>query len=176
MTQPGGTDTADLRVGAPINDALLALLPLVGVWEGSGSGVVPSTGKEFTFGQRLRFAHDGRPFLAYESRAWLLDADGGIVRNALRETGFWRPGAAPDDVEVTLVTITGVLLSFVGQAGDLRWDLATAATVTTPTARDVAGERRLYAIADEALVYATELAVTPGEYNPHLNATLRRVR
>jgi hypothetical protein len=37
-------DTADLRSGAPLNDALLALLPLVGVWRGTGRGVVASSG------------------------------------------------------------------------------------------------------------------------------------
>ena len=30
------TDTANLRLGANLNDALLALLPLVGVWRGEG--------------------------------------------------------------------------------------------------------------------------------------------
>jgi len=126
------TDTTDLREGAPLHDALLAMLPLVGVWTGTGGGVVPSSGAEFAFRQQARFAHDGRPFLAYESRAWLVDADGADIRPAFRESGFWRPGAGPDDVEVLTVAITGVLQLFAGTAGDRRWELATTSVSTTP--------------------------------------------
>jgi hypothetical protein len=167
-------DTTDLRVGAPISDALLALLPLVGVWEGSGAGEVPSTGEAFAFGQRVTFAHDGRPFLAYESRSWLLDPDGAVIRPAMRETGFWRVGEG-DHVEVQLVSITGLAETLTGLAGDLRWDLVTSTITSTPTAREVDGERRLYALRDECLVYATELALPGQDFAPHLNATLRRV-
>jgi len=53
-------DTTDLRGGAPINDALLALLPLVGVWRGTGRGVVASTGTEFAFGQQVTIGQIGR--------------------------------------------------------------------------------------------------------------------
>ena len=35
---PLPADTANLREGANLNDALLALLPLVGVWRGEGEG------------------------------------------------------------------------------------------------------------------------------------------
>ena len=170
------TDTTDLREGAPLHDAQLAVLQLVGVWAGTGSGVVPSTGAEFTFRQQARFAHDGRPFLAYESRAWLVDADGVDIRPAFRESGFWRPGAGPDDVEVVTVAITGVTQLFTGTAGDQRWELATTAVSTTPTAKGVGGERRLYAISGDTLAYATELALPGQDYAPHLNATLHRTR
>src|SRR5262249_12698214 len=70
------SDTTDLREGAPLHDALLALLPLVGRWAGTGAGVKPSNGEGFAFRQQLAFSHDGRPFLAYDARAWLIDADG----------------------------------------------------------------------------------------------------
>jgi len=167
------TDTTDLRAGAALHDALLALLPLVGTWAGSGAGVAPSSGEGFAFRQQVTFAHDGRPFLAYESRAWLVDADGNDIRPAFRESGFWRPGAGPDDVEVVTSSITGLTLQFVGAAGEQRWEIATTSIVGTPTAKQVAGERRLYAISGDTLAYATELAVTD-DYAPHLNATLQR--
>lgn len=167
-------DTTDLREGAPLHDALLALLPLVGNWTGTGAGVVPSSGTGFAFRQQLRFAHDGRPFLVYESRSWLVDEDGNDIRPAFRESGFWRPGAGQDDIEVVVASITGLTLLFTGVAGDQRWDLSTSAIISTPTARQVAGERRLYAISADTLVYATELAVTAGDYAPHLNGTLQR--
>jgi hypothetical protein len=171
MTVP---DTTDLRAGAPLNDALLALLPLVGVWRGVGRGVVASTGAEFAFGQHVTIGPDGRPFLAYESRSWLLDDEGGVLRQAWRETGFWRPGAGPDDVELVVASNTGQALVFSGTAGDRQWDLETVSAMHAATAKDVDGERRLYAVRDDALIYATELAPGGQPYAPHLNAQLRR--
>jgi hypothetical protein len=168
-------DTTDLRTGAPIHDDLLALLPLVGVWEGAGVGVKPSDGSPFQYGQQLRFSHDGRRFLVYESRSWLLDDDGEFVRLALRETGFWRPGPGDDDFEVSMTSMVGLTQIFLGTAGDLRWQLATATIAKTPTATGVAQEARIYAIIDEQLRYVTELALLGAELQPHLNGALRRV-
>jgi hypothetical protein len=167
-------DTADLRSGPPISDALLALLPIVGIWAGGGQGVAPD-GAQFTFGQRLSFVHDGRPFLAYESRAWLLDADGVVIRQAWRESGFWRPGLGPDDVDVVLAANTGQALVYAGTASDQRWDISTTSAEHVPGAKQVDAERRLYAIDANELVYATELAPGGQALAPHLNATLTRV-
>jgi hypothetical protein len=167
-------DTTDLRTGAPIHDALLALLPLVGVWQGRGQGVVAASGRQFAFGQQVTIGHDGRPFLAYESRSWLLDDDGTVLRPAWRESGFWRPGPGPDDVELVVASNTGQALVLTGRAGDRSWDLATVSAVHAPSAVDVDGERRLYAVRDEELVYVTELAPAGQPYAPHLNARLAR--
>ncbi len=172
MSEP---DTSDLRAGAPIHDSLLALLPLVGVWTGQGSGIAPS-GEQFAFGQQVSFVHDGRPFLAYESRAWLVDESGAVVRQAWRECGFWRLGAGPDDLEVVLAANTGEALVYTGLAGDQRWEIATTSAQGTPTAKVVDGERRLYALVDEVLAYASELAPGGRPMAPHLNAQLARVR
>ena len=174
MTTPA-PDTTDLREGAPIHDSLLAVLPLVGVWRGDGVGIAPSSGDEFRYGQELRFAHDGRPFLAYESRSWLVDADGQVIRQAWRESGFWRMGAGLDDIEVVLASNTGESLVLRGLAGDQRWDLVTSSAVPTATAKRVDGEKRLYAITGGDLAYVTELAPAGRPFAPHLQATLRRV-
>ena len=167
-------DAADLREGVPVHDALLALLPLVGVWRGTGAGVVASTGAEFRYGQQLRFVHDGRPFLVYEARSWLLAEDGSVLRQAWRESGFWRPGAGPDDVEVILASNTGQAMQYAGVAGDQRWELTSASVVPSATAKHIDGERRLYAIVGAELVYATELAPAGAPYSAHLNARLAR--
>lgn len=167
-------DTADLRSGAPLHDDLLALLPLVGHWRGGGTGVVASTGAEFRYGQRIDFTHDGRPFLAYASRTWLVDTDGAVIRQAWRESGFWRPGHGADDLEVVIASNTGQALVFAGVAGELSWELTTTSAVPTASARVVDGERRLYAIVDSDLVYASDLAPAGQSMAPHLNARLRR--
>lgn len=168
-------DTADLRAGAPIHDALLALLPLVGVWTGTGTGLAPS-GEPFAFGQQLRFVHDGRPFLVYESRAWLVDGTGATVRQAWRESGFWRLGPTVDDLEVVLASNTGQAMVYTGRSGDRRWEIGTVGAHRTPTAKVVDAERRLYALVDDDLVYASELATPEQGLSPHLNARLSRVR
>jgi hypothetical protein len=167
-------DTTDLRSGAPMSDALLALVPLVGVWRGTGRGAVASTGAEFSFGQHVSIGHDGRPFLAYESRSWLIDDDGSVIRQAWRESGFWRAGVGPDDVELVLASNTGQALVLAGTAGDQQWDLATVSTAHAPSAKDVDGERRLYAVRGSELIYATELAPGGQPFAPHLNARLER--
>lgn len=173
MTAPV-PDTDDLRTGVPVSGALVALLPLVGRWRGSGAGVVAASGREFRYGQQVAIVHDGRPFLAYESRSWLLDEDGSVLRQAWRESGFWRPGAGPDDVELVLASNTGQALVFAGMAGNEWWELATVSAEHAPTAKDVTGERRLYAVRGDRLMYATELAPAGQEYAPHLNAVLER--
>ena len=168
-------DTSDLRSGAPVHDALLALLPLVGVWTGAGTGIAPS-GDQFAFGQQLSFVHDGRPFLAYESRAWLVDEAGAVIRQAWRESGFWRPGTGPDDIEVVLASNTGEALVYTGVAGDQRWEITTLSANHAPSAKVVDAERRLYALVDDDLAYASELATPDRPLAPHLNARLVRRR
>ena len=169
-------DTDDLRTGVPVHDDLLDLLPLVGSWRGTGEGVSVVTGAGFRYGQQVRFVHDGRPFLAYESRSWLTDEDGRTIRSAWRESGFWRPGPDPDSIEAVVASNTGQSLVFAGAAADRRWELHTTSVIGAGAARpDVDGERRLYALMDEQLVYVTELAVGGAAYVAHLNAQLGRV-
>jgi len=167
-------DTADLRTGPPVHDGLLALLPLIGRWAGPGSVRVPATGAVVPFTQQVEFVHDGRPFLAYRSWTWFVDGDGTVLRAGARETGFWRPGAGPDDVEAVLALNTGLTLVLTGLAGDLRWDLSSARIGSTPTAKEVAGNRRLYAVVDGSLTYAQELARAGEDFEPHLSARLER--
>ncbi|HJQ00625.1 MAG TPA: FABP family protein [Jatrophihabitans sp.] len=180
MTVPELSDTTDLRTGPALHQELLAVLPLVGWWDGHGTGVRPADGETFDYAQRISFSHDGRPWLGYESRAWLLNPDGSVLRPAFRENGFLRLGADPDQLELVMTSAAGIVSVFTGVAGDRRWEFATTAVGFTPTAKQVSGERRLYALGQadesESLAYVTELALLPGEYRPHLNAQLARRR
>jgi hypothetical protein len=167
-------DTSDLRSGAPVHDALLALLPLLGIWRGAGRGVVASSGVEFAYGQQLSIVHDGRPFLVYESRSWLVDDTGALIRPAWRESGFWRAGPGQDDVELVVASNTGEALVFAGTAGAQNWELETISAAHAPSAKTVDGERRYYAVIGDELAYATELAPGGQPFAPHLNARLAR--
>jgi len=174
---PVPDDTANLRLGPDLNDALLGLLPLVGVWRGEGEVVYPTIEGPFHFGQQITVAHDGRPFLSWEARAWLLDGPGGaVVRPAAREVGWWRP--QPDGtIELLLAHNTGIVEIFYGSARtQTSWELTTDATVRTASAKDVVGATRLYGIVDGGdLAYVEERAMVGQEMQPHSSARLQRV-
>jgi hypothetical protein len=167
-------ETHDLRQGADLHPRLLALLPYVGVWRGRGRGGYPTI-DDFTYGQEVRFSHDGRPFLAYESRTWILDDDDKPVRPAAREVGWWRPVGDTDEVEVLITEPTGVMELYLGKVDGLKVELVTDAVMRTATAKDVTGAHRLYGIVDGALLYAIDLAAMGQPLQSHLSARLERV-
>jgi hypothetical protein len=173
-------DTYDLRKGPDLHPALLGLLPFVGLWRGRGQGGFPEI-EDFEFGQEVRISHDGRPFLAYESRAWMLDDDSKPVRPIGREVGWWRPvtnsaGRATDDMEATMMTPTGIMELYIGKLhGPTRLEMEADAIVRSPTAKEVTGGHRLFGIVDGALLYAHEMAALGHSLEPHLSARLPRI-
>jgi len=173
---PIPADTANLRSGPSLHDACLALLPLVGVWRGEGEVVYPTIDGPFRYGQQITFAHDGRPFLYYEARAWLLDADGGVIRQAARETGFWRP-QADDTIEVLITHNTGIVELYYGKPrNQMSWEITTDAVVRTATAKEVAGAQRLYGVVNNGdLAYVEERAMVGQPLQPHISAHLQRI-
>ncbi len=173
---PGEGDTANVRLGPSLHDACLGLLPLVGVWRGEGEASHPSLEEPYRFLQQVTFAHDGRPFLFYESRAWKLDGPGGsVVEPAFREVGWWRP--QPDDtIELLLVHSSGVAEMFFGKPrNQTSWELSTDAVMRTPTAEDVTSASRLYGVVAGSLAYVEERATAEHELQPRLSAKLERV-
>ncbi|HEY3259000.1 MAG TPA: FABP family protein [Pseudonocardiaceae bacterium] len=173
---PVPADTANLREGPDLHEQCLPLLPLVGVWRGAGEAVYPTIDGPYRYGQQVTFAHDGRPFLYYEARAWLLTADGDVIRPAAREVGFWRP--QPDEtIEVLLAHASGILELYYGRARtQTSWELSTDAVVRTASAKDVTGATRLYGIVDGGdLGYVEERSMVGQPRQPHISARLRRI-
>ena len=173
---PIPADTANLREGPDLNPACLALLPLVGVWRGEGEVVYPTIDSPQRYGQQITFAHDGRPFLSYEARAWLLDADGVVIRPAAREVGWWRPQPG-ETIELLLAHATGVVEIFYGEPRtQTSWELATDVTMRTSSAKEVSGAKRLYGLVNNGdLAYVEERAMVGQPLQPHTSAYLRRV-
>jgi THAP4-like, heme-binding beta-barrel domain len=173
---PVPDDTANLREGPDLHEQCLGLLPLIGVWRGTGEVVYPTIDGPMTYGQQLVFAHDGRPFLSYEARAWLLGPDGEVLRPAARETGFWRP-QADGELEVLISHATGVMEIFYGRARNLTsWELATDAVVRTASAKEVTAGHRLYGLVDGGdLAYVDERQMVGQPMQPHLSARLNRI-
>ncbi|TFV53358.1 FABP family protein [Blastococcus sp. TF02A-35] len=167
-------DTADVRSGPEVAPELLSVLPLLGEWHGEGQAA--GTGGDHRFGQWVRFAHDGRGFLAYESRTWRLTDDGKIMGPDVRESGFWRP-VGEDDVELLVVGPDGLVEIYVGTARTTTsWELTSDVVARTPDAPEVSRSVRLYGIVEGALMYAIDRAVGEGELRPTMSARLERLR
>ncbi|MGK5743069.1 FABP family protein [Micromonospora sp. URMC 103] len=171
-------ESYDLRVGPKLHPTLDGLLPYIGLWRGRGRGGYPTI-EDFDFAQEIRISHDGRPFLLYESRAWILDEQSRPVRPAGREVGWWRPvldgDRATDELEVLLSTPTGVMELYLGRRTGTQVELVTDAVVRTSTAKEVTAGHRLFGIVEGALLYAQEMAAVGQGLNPHLSARLLRV-
>jgi hypothetical protein len=173
---PVPNDTANLREGPDLHEACLALLPLIGVWRGEGEVVYPTIEGPFRFAQQVTIAHDGRPFLRHEARAWLIDAHGSVIRPAAREVGWWRP--QPDDtIELLLAHHTGIMEIYYGAPrSQTSWELATDVVTRTPTAKEVTAAKRLYGLVNNGdLAYVEERAMMGRPLQPHTSAYLRRV-
>jgi len=167
-------DTADVRSGPEVSEQVLSVLPLLGEWHGEGQAA--GTGGDHRFGQWIRFAHDGRGFLSYESRTWRLTDDGQIVGPDVRESGFWRP-RGDDDVELLVASPDGLVEIYVGAARTTTsWELASDVLARTPDAPEVSRAVRLYGIVEGALMYAIDRAVGEGPLRPTMSARLERIR
>ena len=74
---------SDPDSGPALHPDLVPYAFLLGSWAGVGVGGYPTI-EGFQFGEEVFFTHVGKPYLAYESRSWLLDASGNRVAPAAR--------------------------------------------------------------------------------------------
>ncbi len=171
-------ESYDLRTGPELHPHLAALLPFVGAWRGRGSGEYPTI-EPFEYAQEIEISHDGRPFLRYESRAWLVTPEGTAIRPSARELGWWRPvvvdGVATREVEAFFCTPTGIVELHLGQVTGVRVEFSSDAVMRTSTAKEVSAGHRLYGIVDRALLYAQDMAAVGQPLSSHLAAKLSRV-
>lgn len=173
---PIALETANLGHGVEVHPQCQMLAPLLGVWRGEGLAQYPSLLGEFHYGQQIAFGHDGRPFLAYEARAWLLNQAGEVLRPAAREVGWWRVDEE-EIIELVLAHMFGICeIYYGGSTGETSWELESETIARTDTARETTAAARLYGIVDDdQLAYAEERALRGLPMQPHLSAQLRRV-
>ena len=146
---------------------------LLGTWEGAGVGGYPTI-EGFRFGQEVSFTHNGKPFLIYSSRTWLIEEDGSLGRPLATETGYWRP--QPDhEVEVTLTHPTGIVEIYVGKVAFNRVELVTDVVARTQSAKEVTAGKRLYGLIGEDLGWAYDMAAMGQQLQSHVSAQLKRV-
>jgi len=157
----------------PLHPSLAPLRFLIGRWEGAGVVGYPTT-ESAQFGQEISFSHNGKPYLIYASRTWLLDSGGRIGRPLAMETGFWRP-REDGQLEVVLAHASGFTEIYLGQVTGTKIEMATDAVVRTATAKEVTAGRRLYGLIGADLGYAYDMAAVGQPLQSHLSAQLKRV-
>jgi hypothetical protein len=171
--QPAAAGSGGLPEHFEVHSALGPVRFLLGRWEGAGVVGYPTI-ESANFGQEITFGHNGKPFLIYSSRTWLIEPDGTIGRPLAMETGFWRP-QEDGTLEVVLAHPTGITEIYVGEITGTKIELATDAVVRTATAKEVTAGRRLYGLIGSDLGWAYDMAAVGQPLQSHVSAQLKRV-
>jgi hypothetical protein len=171
--EPGAGGAGGLPEHFDLHPSLDPVRFLIGRWEGAGVVGYPTI-ESANFGQEITFGHNGKPFLIYSSRTWLIEEDGTIGRPLAMETGYWRP---QDDgsLEIVLAHPTGITEIYLGSVTGTKIELATDAVVRTATAKEVTAGRRLYGLIGSDLGWAYDMAAVGQPLQALVSAQLKRV-
>ena len=163
----------ELDVNLP--PALAPLAWLVGRWEGAGVLGYPTI-ESAHFGQEVVCSHDGRPFLEWQSRTWLLDEAGNKTRPLAMELGFWRV-LENGEIELLLTHPFGVLEMYVGRRDPAKpiIELRTDGVLRSPDAKEYNAGARMYGLAQSELFWAMDMAAVGQDLQSHVSAQLKRV-
>ncbi len=151
---------------------LMPLAWLVGTWRGKGRGEYPNV-EGFQFAQEVSFNHDGRAFLNYFSRSWIIDDNDEIIRPAASEVGFWRI-KEKNVLEVLLAHNTGIAEGWVGLVQGAKIQLAMDQGYSSPTAKIVTAGSRLYGLVEGELFTSYDMAALGQTLQAHLWSSLER--
>jgi hypothetical protein len=155
-------------------EPLLPLAWLVGRWEGAGVVGYP-TMESVHFGQEIEVSHDGREFLRWDSRTWILDSENGErVRPSATESGFWRP-AGDGEVELLLTHPTGIVEMYYGSIEPARIQLRTDGVLRSPAAKEYNAASRMYGLVESQLMWVMDMAAVGHPLQSHASAKLKRV-
>ena len=151
---------------------LMPLAWLVGSWRGKGRGEYPNV-PGFQFAQEVSFNHDGRPFLNYFSRSWIIDDNNEIIRPAASEVGFWRV-KENNVLEVILAHNTGIAEGWVGIVSGAKIQLEMDQGYSSPSAKIVTAGSRLYGLVEGELFTSYDMAAEGQTLQAHLWSSLER--
>ena len=150
-----------------------ALAPLVGSWEGRGSGEYPTI-DDFEYLEVITFAHVGKPFVAYSQRT--RHPDTGAPMHA--ETGYLRLPVA-GSIEIVMAQPTGLAEIYEGAVvsneGTLVIDVRSTSIGATSSAKEVTVTERTFSLTGDELHYTFRMAAVGQPLQHHLSATLHRV-
>lgn len=160
-------------MAADLHPDVIDLAPLLGTWEGSGSGEYPTI-DDFSYLESVTFGHVGKPFIAYTQRT--RHPESGLPMHA--ESGYWRVPAA-GRLEIVMAQPTGLTEIYEGsitRRGDvLVLDGASISVGATSTAKEVTLTERTFEIIGDELRYTFRMAAVGQRLQHHLAATLHRV-
>jgi len=153
------------------------LAPLLGTWEGSGTGEYPTI-DDFVYAESITFSHVGKPFIAYTQRT--KHPDTGAPMHA--ETGYLRV-PRPGSIEIVMAQPTGlaeiyegaVVGAVVGGDAPLVIDVRSTSIGSTTSAKEVTITERTMSVTGDDLQYTFRMAAVGQPLQHHLSATLRRV-
>ncbi len=148
------------------------LAPLLGTWEGSGTGVYPTI-DDFAYNESITFTHVGKPFVAYTQRT--RHPDTGAPMHA--ETGYLRV-PRPGSIEIVMAQPTGLAEIYegavVGGDAPLVIDVRSTSIGSTTSAKEVTITERTISVTGDDLQYTFRMAAVGQPLQHHLSATLRR--
>jgi len=148
------------------------LAPLVGTWEGSGSGEYPTI-DAFAYAESITFTHVGKPFIAYTQRT--KHPDTGAPMHA--ETGYLRV-PRPGSIEIVMAQPTGLAEIYegavVGGDAPLVIDVRSSSISSTSSAKEVTITERTISVTGDHLHYTFRMAAVGQPLQHHLSATLHR--
>jgi hypothetical protein len=153
--------------------ALAPLAWLIGEWEGAGVVGYPTI-ESAHFGQEISVTHDGRSFLEWQSRTWLLDEAGNKVRPLARELGFWRP-LENNEVEFLLTHPTGIVEMYHGTTSPAKIELRTDGVIRSPHAKEYNAAARMYGLVNSNMMWVMDMAAVGQPLQSHVSAELKRV-
>ncbi len=155
-----------------LHEDLYPLAWLVGTWRGKGRGEYPGI-TPFQFAHEVTFNHDGRDFLNYYSRSWILDEKDEIASASESEVGFWR--TKPNNVlEVVLSHSRGISEGWVGVHDGPKIQLAMDQGYSSPSSKIVTAGSRLYGLVEGELFFAYDMAAEGQTIQAHIWSTMER--
>lgn len=149
------------------------LAPLLGTWEGSGTGEYPTI-DDFSYHESITFSHVGKPFVAYAQRTRHPETDAPMHA----EAGYLRV-PRPGSIEIVMAQPTGLAEIYegavVGGDAPLMIDVRSTSIIATATAKEVTITERTISVTGDDLRYTFRMAAVGRALQHHLSATLHRV-
>jgi THAP4-like, heme-binding beta-barrel domain len=159
-------------MAADLHSDLQALAPLLGAWEGRGSGKYPTI-EPFDYVEEVVFSHVGKPFLVYAQKTRA--ATDGKPLHA--ETGYLRV-PQPGHVELVLAHPSGITEIEVGtytaDGMTIELDMTASTIGLTPTAKEVTALGRRFRVDGDELSYSLQMGAVGQPVQHHLAAVLHR--
>jgi len=187
-----------IEIPSGLHKDVVSLAFLLGTWEGAGVyAALPGQGngeqgpdseqasapEQYNFGQEIVFRHDGRPFIEFRSRSWVLDAEGNKVRPLESESGFWRVTAnqhgatGAREIQFSSVRDDGTVEIWYGELADAKpqIELATDAVARIEGAAPYSGGKRLYGLVNGELMWVGEASAPEVPLRPYMSGQLKKV-